>query len=150
MIGERLLVAVVGSSGIGKSSVVRAGLVPAVRRRQVREVAGHRHVPGSFPFELSAALLKVAVQRPASLVEELAAEGGMSRVVDQVLPVGSRLLLVIDQFEEPFTLTQEEETRTGAYRRAGGPGRRRRIAGDGGGHYAGRLPGPPAALPRVR
>ncbi len=35
----------------------------------------------------------------------------MSRVVDQVLPAGSRLLLVIDQFEELFTLTQDEETR---------------------------------------
>ena len=51
VIGERPLVAVVGPSGIGKSSVVRAGLVPAVRRGTKPGVAGHRHVPGQFPFE---------------------------------------------------------------------------------------------------
>ena len=35
----------------------------------------------------------------------------MLRVINQILPAGTRLLLVIDQFEELFTLTQDEETR---------------------------------------
>ncbi len=60
------LVAVVGPSGIGKSSVVRAGLVPALRGGAL---GGNWLVtdlyPGSFPFdELAAALLRVAVRRP--------------------------------------------------------------------------------------
>ena len=108
------LVAVVGPSGIGKSSVVRAGLVPALRGGALE---GNWLVtdlyPGSFPFdELAAALLRVAVRRPPSLVDDLAAdERGLLRSVREILPPGSRLLLVIDQFEELFTLTPDEDTR---------------------------------------
>ena len=108
------LVAVVGPSGIGKSSVVRAGLVPALRGGAL---GGDWLVtdlyPGSFPFdELAAALLRVAVRRPPSLVDDLAAdERGLLRSVREILPPGSRLLLVIDQFEELFTLTPDEDTR---------------------------------------
>jgi WD40 repeat protein len=69
--------------------------------------------PGSYPFEeLSAALLRVAVERPDGLVEELARdELGMRRVAKRILPPGSELVLVVDQFEELFTLTADEETR---------------------------------------
>ena len=115
-VGDRRLVAVVGPSGIGKSSAVKAGLVPALRdgalpgseRWVVTEM-----FPGSYPFEeLAAALLRVAVERPDDVVEELARdELGVRRVVKQILPPGSELLLVVDQFEELFTLTAEEETR---------------------------------------
>ncbi len=46
-VGDRRLVAVVGPSGIGKSSVVRAGLVPALRGGALpeRRLARHRPVP---------------------------------------------------------------------------------------------------------
>ncbi len=115
-LGDHRLVAVVGPSGIGKSSVVKAGLVPALRKGALP--GSERWVisdmfPGSYPFEeLSAALLRVAVERPDNLVEELAGdELGMRRVVKRILPPGSELLLVIDQFEELFTLTADEETR---------------------------------------
>ena len=115
-LGDRRLVAVVGPSGIGKSSVVKAGLVPALRggalpgseRWLVTDM-----FPGSYPYEeLAAALLRVAVERPDDLVEELARdELGIRRVVKRILPPGSELLLVVDQFEELFTLTADEETR---------------------------------------
>jgi WD40 repeat protein/DNA-binding SARP family transcriptional activator len=115
-LGDHRLVAVVGPSGIGKSSVVKAGLVPALRRGVL--AGSDRWVisdmfPGSYPFEeLSAALLRVAVERPDDLVEELARdELGMRRVAKRILPSGSELLLVVDQFEELFTLTTDEETR---------------------------------------
>ena len=115
-VGDRRLVAVVGPSGIGKSSVVKAGLVPALRGGAL---SGSEPwlvtdmFPGSYPFEeLAAALLRVAVERPDDLVEELARdELGIRRVVKQILPPRSELLLVVDQFEELFTLTADEETR---------------------------------------
>ena len=115
-VGERRLVAVVGPSGIGKSSVVKAGLVPALRsgvtagsdRWLVTDM-----FPGSYPYEeLAAALLRVAVERPDDLVEQLARdELGIRRVVKRILPTASELLLVFDQFEELFTLTADEEMR---------------------------------------
>src|SRR5205823_14556850 len=115
-LGEHRLVAVVGPSGIGKSSVVKAGLLPALRSGALpgsdRWVLSDMF-PGSYPFEeLSAALLRVAVERPDDLVEELARdELGMRRVAKRVLPQGTELLLVVDQFEELFTLTADEQTR---------------------------------------
>src|SRR5215210_1511749 len=115
-VAEHRLVAVVGPSGIGKSSVVKAGLVPALRNGALPGserwlVAGL--FPGAYPFEdLAAALLRVAVDRPDDLVEELARdELGIRRVAKRVLPAGSELLLVVDQFEELFTLTSDEELR---------------------------------------
>ena len=115
-VSDRRLVAVVGPSGIGKSSVVRAGLVPALRagaRPGARPWLVTDMFPGSYPYEeLAAALLRVAVKRPDDLVEELAQdELGIRRVVKRILPPGSALLLVVDQFEELFTLTADEETR---------------------------------------
>jgi WD40 repeat protein/DNA-binding SARP family transcriptional activator len=115
-LGDHRLVAVVGPSGIGKSSVVKAGLVPALRRGALPgsdQWVVSDMFPGSYPFEeLSAALLRVAVERPVDLVDELARdELGMRRVAKRILPPESELVLVVDQFEELFTLTVDEETR---------------------------------------
>jgi WD40 repeat protein/DNA-binding SARP family transcriptional activator len=110
--------AVVGPSGCGKSSLVRAGLVPALRRGAV---PGSERwfvvemVPGSRPFEeLEDALLHVAIDQPAGLLEELeGADDGLLRAVERLLPPdGSELLLVVDQFEELFTLVRQESTRS--------------------------------------
>jgi serine/threonine protein kinase/DNA-binding SARP family transcriptional activator/WD40 repeat protein len=113
---EHPLVAVVGPSGIGKSSVVRAGLIPALRAGALpgsREWVITDMFPGSYPFEeLEAALLRVAVERPEGLTEDLARdERGILRVTKRILPPDCQALLVVDQFEELFTLTAEEETR---------------------------------------
>ncbi len=102
-------VALVGPSGSGKSSVVNAGLLPALRGGAlpgsgdwfVAEIA-----PGPHPFEeLEAALLRIAVNPPPSLLDQLLdGETGIRRAVKRVLPdPHSLLLLVIDQFEELFT-----------------------------------------------
>jgi WD40 repeat protein len=115
-VGEHRLVAVVGPSGIGKSSVVKAGLVPALRKGALPGSARWLMAdlfPGAYPFEdLAAALLRVAVERPDDLVEELARdELGIRRMAKRILPADSELLLVVDQFEELFTLTTDEEVR---------------------------------------
>jgi WD40 repeat protein/DNA-binding SARP family transcriptional activator len=104
-------VAVVGPSGSGKSSVVRAGVVPALRERGFRVV---EVTPGGYPLEeLEAALLRIAENPPASLLEQLASdERGLLRAVKRVLPGdASELLLVLDQLEELFTLVGDERVR---------------------------------------
>ncbi len=110
--------AVVGPSGSGKSSVVRAGLIPALRRGALPHsdrwfVADM--LPGAHPLEeLEAALLRVAVNPPPSLLEQLATdERGLLRAIKRVLPTDEQteLVLLIDQFEEIFTLVADEATR---------------------------------------
>ena len=115
--GSRLL-AVVGPSGSGKSSVVRAGLLPALRRGAVPgsdEWFVTTMHPGAHPFEqLETALLRIAVNPPASLLDQLSAgPRGILRGVQRALPDDStRLLLVIDQFEELFTLCEDDSVRS--------------------------------------
>jgi serine/threonine protein kinase/class 3 adenylate cyclase len=114
---SRRLTALVGPSGSGKSSVVRAGLVPRLRAGGLPGsddwfIADM--YPGSFPFEeMESALLKIAVREPTAVLDQLATdERGLMRVSKQILPDDdSQLLLLVDQFEELFTLVDEEETR---------------------------------------
>ena len=115
--GERLI-GLVGPSGSGKSSMVRAGLIPALRKGAITGSDGWliaQMVPGSRPFvELEVALLRSSLDAPDSLSEQLAApETGMLQGALRMLPGDdSRLLLVIDQFEELFTLTRDEVERS--------------------------------------
>ena len=111
--------AVVGPSGSGKSSVVRAGLVPALRRGLLPDSQNWvlvEIIPGAHPLEeLEAALLRVAVNPPSSLLPQLKEDQrGLLRAAKRVLPddPSKELVLVIDQFEEVFTLVQDEQARS--------------------------------------
>jgi WD40 repeat protein/DNA-binding SARP family transcriptional activator len=113
--GHRFL-AVVGPSGSGKSSAVRAGLVPALRAGAIPGSDTWfivEMMPGAHPFEeLEAALLRIATDPPA-LVDRLQGDRGLLDAIELVLPLdGSELVLVIDQLEELFTHVDDEETRT--------------------------------------
>jgi WD40 repeat protein/transcriptional regulator with XRE-family HTH domain len=110
--------AVVGPSGAGKSSVVRAGLIPMLRQHGLPggcALVVADITPGTHPFEeLEAALLRVAVNPPPSLMEQLRAdERGLARAVKRVLPGDDarELVLLIDQFEELFTMVPDERVR---------------------------------------
>jgi serine/threonine protein kinase/DNA-binding SARP family transcriptional activator len=100
--------AVVGPGGSGKSSLIRAGLIP--RLRQGGAPGSNRWyfvtlTPGTQPFtELTLGLLRISVELQQDLDEDLrAGEAGLVRVAARILPPDAELLLVIDQFEELYT-----------------------------------------------
>ncbi len=114
--GEAPLVALVGPSGSGKSSVVRAGVLPALRKgtwasRDALLVA--EMVPGARPFaELEAALLRSTIDPPESLGDRLRSEDGLLGAALRLLPaVDAHLVVFIDQFEELFTLVDDDVRR---------------------------------------
>lgn len=109
--GSRFL-AVVGPSGCGKSSVVKAGVVPAVRAGALGGAAAvvAEMVPGQQPVkELVAVLERAGIG--GDLETLLRSPEGLASIVDANLPNGSELFLVVDQFEELFTLVEDESMR---------------------------------------
>jgi WD40 repeat protein len=108
--------AVVGPSGSGKSSVVKAGVLPALRRGDLPGSSNWFFVemtPGSDVFtQLEEALLRAAVNRVDNLGELLRGDAtGLTQAVNRLLPSEGDLVLMIDQFEEVFTLVNDEDTR---------------------------------------
>jgi basic membrane lipoprotein Med (substrate-binding protein (PBP1-ABC) superfamily)/DNA-binding SARP family transcriptional activator len=106
--GDARLVTLIGPSGSGKSSAVAAGLIPALRKQHsgVRwEIASMR--PGAHPFtEFDAALGRAfpsSTSRGAEHWDTWLLESVLRALPDD----GSRLLLLIDQFEELFTLVDD-------------------------------------------
>lgn len=117
-------VALVGASGSGKSSLVRAGVIPAVR---TGKISGSEQwplfifTPGAKPLEaLATRLLPLLAGRDSenalqSVLKTLQSPAQLNRLVSEVLsdlPSNARLLMVIDQFEEVFTRAIETERNT--------------------------------------
>ncbi|GAB4377930.1 MAG: hypothetical protein Kow00121_28710 [Elainellaceae cyanobacterium] len=127
------IVAVIGASGIGKSSLVRAGLISQLRKELTSE--GDRRwrikllTPAENPLKsLAAAFIdtdSTELERAEQLrrAENFLQDGskGLAQLVRASLAVGSstsklpeqerpRLLLVIDQFEEAFSLAQGSQS----------------------------------------
>lgn len=105
---------VVGASGSGKSSVVRAGFVPAIRAGKLPGSDQWRIViftPGENPLTtLATRLLPLFESNPPPLEEVISSLEKdptiLARLVKRLLGNSSsnnRLVLVIDQFEEVFT-----------------------------------------------
>jgi serine/threonine protein kinase/WD40 repeat protein len=108
--------AVVGPSGSGKSSVVKAGMLPKIREAALDpELIWYtaEMVPGTHPMEeLEAALLGIATTAMPGLMEQLRQdERGLVRAIKRIIPENSQFVLFIDQFEETFTLIDEEDER---------------------------------------
>jgi WD40 repeat protein/serine/threonine protein kinase len=109
--------AVVGPSGSGKSSVVRAGLIPALWRGELRGSEKWFVVdmlPGTHPLdELEIALMRVAADQARNLHETLNRDQrGLLRAAQLILPDDdSELVVIVDQLEEVFTLVEDESAR---------------------------------------
>jgi hypothetical protein len=121
-IRDRPLIAVVGSSGVGKSSFVRAGLVPALKRSgEVWETLVIR--PGRKPLEALASTIAPMVATAANLADDLEEQKKLVETLRRepghlghVLRLRARrdnrrLLLFVDQFEELYTLVPDPEER---------------------------------------
>jgi len=113
--------AIVGPSGSGKSSLVRAGLVPAMRRGEIPgSDSWHIHLitPTARPIESLAVSLTPKVdslQLTATLNDDLKADHrnlhlAARRILDSEINE-TRLVIVIDQFEELFTLCYDDDER---------------------------------------
>ncbi len=112
---KRNLVLVSGASGSGKSSVVRAGLVPQLFERLPR---GRFHAltmrPDLNPFHSLRGALENGAGVRSNKTAALAAGSAESLVetLTRVRPAKELWLLVVDQFEEIFTLCEDVERRT--------------------------------------
>jgi len=111
---------VLGPSGAGKSSLLRAGLVPALRRGELG-IAGswqwpvRQVTPGSSPRAgrsdplgalvlVAADLLRVDADRlRPRFIAQPGVVGGELRVALARVAPGTRLVLLVDQFEELFS-----------------------------------------------
>ena len=110
-------IAIVGPSGSGKSSVTKAGLIPALWRGDLPSSDNWyiaEMLPRAHPIDnLEIALVKIASENPQIISEQLNRDTrGLLRIANMILPDdGSELLIVIDQFEEVFTLVEDEKQR---------------------------------------
>jgi WD40 repeat protein len=100
-----------GPSGSGKSSLVRAGLIPAVKAGAIMGSESWRIVlltPGRDPMaELHFQLERALPQGTRSTIslDDLMARPSLARHIGQLEGADSPILVCIDQFEELFTLS---------------------------------------------
>ncbi|MBD2071882.1 CHAT domain-containing protein [Leptolyngbya sp. FACHB-671] len=118
VVHQRPLVAIIGASGSGKSSLVFAGLIPRLRQLDWLVISFR---PGNRPYfrlaEQLVPLLEPTLSETEQLVEinklAIALQQNhltLTDVSDRILqkfPQSKRLLLVADQFEELYTLYEE-------------------------------------------
>src|ERR1051325_3063682 len=118
---EKGLVAVIGPSGSGKSSVVHAGLVPLLRREgpPAHTWDAVTFTPGDQPFHRLAAVLIPLLEQEMTETDRLAEQikmgdclaAGSVRLADVAQRISKkatdRLLVIVDQFEELITLTSK-------------------------------------------
>ncbi|MBL8162520.1 MAG: TIR domain-containing protein, partial [Anaerolineae bacterium] len=115
------LMAIVGASGSGKSSVVMAGLLPRLRDDAIPGSTDWKYLPrllpGARPIEsLANTLYQELPTKTISAIEEdlwNTSGKGLHRIATQLTGLGSRsrVVLYIDQFEELFTQTVDERER---------------------------------------
>ncbi len=121
-IRDRPLMAVVGSSGVGKSSFVRAGLVPALKRSgETWESLVIR--PGRAPLQALASMIQPLVNTGSSLSDEVEEQKRLTEMLrrepghlgnvlrGRARRERSKLLLFVDQFEELYTQVADAEER---------------------------------------
>ena len=105
--------AIVGASGSGKSSVARAGLIPAWQKENGRG-AIYVITPTTHPLESLAASLtreSESVTATSTLMDDLNTDARSLRLYVKKTLGETKLLLLIDQFEETFTICKDADER---------------------------------------
>jgi len=110
------LLALIGPSGSGKSSLVRAGLLPALRRGAVpgsNKWFFATMTPGTSPLtEFEQSIGRIAIEQPQRLAQLLRADPEqVMPLIERLLPPGVEFMLFVDQFEEVFSLTKSDTDR---------------------------------------
>jgi hypothetical protein len=116
---EHRFLAIVGASGVGKSSIVAAGLIPRLQAGAVEGSADWRYLqftPGALGenpmLAFAACLAGLVPERPVDLAARLAADPGtIEGTVRSLLkgaPPSAEALVFADQFEELFTHSHPE------------------------------------------
>ncbi|MCT9935183.1 winged helix-turn-helix domain-containing protein [Planotetraspora sp. A-T 1434] len=110
------LVGVFGGSGSGKSSLLRAGLLGTISREHRTAWRTILMTPGEHPLDtLSGQVAKLSGVDPEPLHKALSDDpGALDAAIQAALangPVETRALLVVDQFEEIFTLCADDGER---------------------------------------
>lgn len=119
---ETRFLAFVGASGSGKSSLVRAGILPALRDGKIPASETWRtalFTPGPRPMEALATRIIPYLEEDNTrtmerVIKNIQDLGIAKQYVDDMLkdaPKESRLLIVIDQFEEVFTRASDAEAK---------------------------------------
>ncbi len=124
---SRRWLSIEGASGVGKSSLVHAGVVPRIRRDWTSSAPGRfwstvTMRPGTHPLRaLTTAIAQsddlqaIAAQRArpfpssADIYDRLVKPDGLRSTLDDLTSEGSGCILVIDQLEELITLSDAEE-----------------------------------------
>lgn len=105
--------AIVGASGSGKSSVARAGLIPAWTKENERGVI-HIITPTSNPLESLASSLtrdSESVTATSTLMDDMNRDIRSLRLYVKKTLGEAKLVLLVDQFEETFTLCKDVDER---------------------------------------
>ncbi|MEM6284686.1 MAG: TIR domain-containing protein, partial [Chloroflexota bacterium] len=114
--GDARFLAVVGPSGGGKSSLVMAGMIPALSAANPEWRFLEPMVPGSHPLESLASALSTelpAIPLP-NIVEAFEKDNAVRSLHQFALSISKppqQTVLYVDQFEELFTLTETEVER---------------------------------------
>ena len=109
---ETNLLLLLGASGSGKSSVVRAGLIPLLQRRYGRRLVSLMLTPDRDPFEsFYASLLSSGCKQSQVQIVRTGQVNTLSQAVKILREKEPEafLLIFIDQFEELFTVSEPEK-----------------------------------------
>ncbi len=118
ILSNNRFLAVIGASGSGKSSLVRAGVLPKLAGQTGdKRWEWLRFTPGEIgdnPFMALSIALKPALEKlgltPREIATQLQKRGNIDEMAEKYLaqkPATDQLILFIDQFEELFTLAAE-------------------------------------------
>lgn len=106
--------AIVGASGSGKSSVARAGIIPLWQTEAAGRSVVHVLTPTVRPLESLAASLtrdSESVTATSTLMDDLMKDTRSLRLYVKKTLGKTKLLLLVDQFEETFTLCKDAAER---------------------------------------
>jgi formylglycine-generating enzyme required for sulfatase activity len=106
--------AIVGASGSGKSSVARAGLIPAWQKENAERSTVHVITATAHPLESLAASLtreSESITATSTLMDDLMKDSRSLRLYVKKALGETKLFLLVDQFEETFTLCKDADER---------------------------------------